>query len=182
MITPRCAHMIWRETRTFLERCWDGSWRAASEEKARRPRIAIGRRALVPQWRQDYPNPTGQRPRRPRWATSGHMHPSKRHRGQPWTVRVFKVLLGSSPITSTSPTSKAYWKSGPFAPPELPGFYSTVTLSDTRQDGRTPDNVATSGCSEPGLQCRADKAAPKTIPSARIDSPATGHCRKNASI
>jgi hypothetical protein len=32
------------------------------------------------------------------------------------------VLPGSSPITFTSPSSKAHQKSGPFAPPTLPGL------------------------------------------------------------
>jgi hypothetical protein len=33
-------------------------------------------------------------------------------------------LSGSSPITTTSPSSKAHQKSGPFAPPALPGVNS----------------------------------------------------------
>src|SRR5258708_17036941 len=32
------------------------------------------------------------------------------------------VFAGSSPITTTSPSSKAHQKSGPFAPPALPGI------------------------------------------------------------
>ena len=48
------------------------------------------------------------------------------------------MLLGSSPITRTSPSSKAYRKSGPFPPPELPGLKSTTTLSDSRC-GRRPE-------------------------------------------
>ena len=47
-------------------------------------------------------------------------------------------MLGSSPITWTSPSSKAYRKSGPFPPPELPGLDSTTTLSDSRC-GRRPE-------------------------------------------
>jgi hypothetical protein len=41
------------------------------------------------------------------------------------------VFAGSSPITSTSPSSKAHQKSGPFAPPALPGLngsYDPVRL------------------------------------------------------
>ena len=53
----------------------------------------------------------------------------------------FQVLQGSSPITSTSPTSKAHWKSGPFPPPELPGFHGTVTRSDTRRSRRPHGDV-----------------------------------------
>ena len=47
------------------------------------------------------------------------------------------MLLGSSPITQTSPTSKARQKSGPFPPPALPGFISRMTLSDSRRDRRS---------------------------------------------
>src|SRR5689334_472459 len=43
------------------------------------------------------------------------------------------VFSGSSPITFTSPSSKAHQKSGPFAPPTLPGFNARTTLSDSRQ-------------------------------------------------
>src|SRR3981081_4175432 len=47
------------------------------------------------------------------------------------------VLPGSSPITFTSPSSKAHQKSGPFAPPALPGLNAPTTLSDSRR-GRRP--------------------------------------------
>ena len=40
------------------------------------------------------------------------------------------MLRGSSPITPTSPSSKAHQKSGSFPPPALPGFNSRMTLSD----------------------------------------------------
>jgi hypothetical protein len=43
------------------------------------------------------------------------------------------VLTGSSPITFTSPSSKAHQKSGSFPPPALPGFNGRMTLSDSRQ-------------------------------------------------
>jgi len=43
-----------------------------------------------------------------------------------------QVLPGSSPITLTSPSSKAHQKSGPFPPPALPGFNGLMTLSDSR--------------------------------------------------
>jgi putative SOS response-associated peptidase YedK len=46
------------------------------------------------------------------------------------------VLPRSSPITSTSPSSKAHQKSGPFAPPALPGLNARTTLSDSRQSRR----------------------------------------------
>ena len=43
------------------------------------------------------------------------------------------MLRGSSPITFTLPSSKARQKSGPFAPPALPGFVTTMTPSDSRR-------------------------------------------------
>ena len=47
-----------------------------------------------------------------------------------------QVLRGSSPITFTSPSSKAHQKSGSFAPPALPGFDAPTTLSDSRRGRR----------------------------------------------
>jgi hypothetical protein len=44
----------------------------------------------------------------------------------------FRAFRGSSPITLSSPTSKAHQKSGSFPPPELPGLNSHTTLSDSR--------------------------------------------------
>jgi len=46
------------------------------------------------------------------------------------------VLLGASPITSTSPSSQARQKSGSFAPPALPSLDARMTLSDSRLDRR----------------------------------------------
>ena len=46
------------------------------------------------------------------------------------------VFSGSSPITVTSPSSKAHQKSGSFPPPALPGFNGRMTLSDSRQSRR----------------------------------------------
>src|SRR5260221_238660 len=43
------------------------------------------------------------------------------------------VFTGSSPITFTSPSSKAHQKSGSFPPPALPSFNGRMTLSDSRQ-------------------------------------------------
>jgi hypothetical protein len=43
------------------------------------------------------------------------------------------VLSGSSPITFTSPSSKAHQKSGPFPLPALPGLIGRMTLSDSRR-------------------------------------------------
>ena len=43
------------------------------------------------------------------------------------------MFVGSSPITFTSPSSKAHQKSGSFPPPALPGFNGRTTLSDSRQ-------------------------------------------------
>src|SRR5499433_3150160 len=46
------------------------------------------------------------------------------------------MFVGSSPITFTSPSSKACQKSGPFAPPALPGLDAHTALSDTRHGHR----------------------------------------------
>ena len=43
------------------------------------------------------------------------------------------MLSGSSPITFTSPSSKARQKSGPFPLPTLPGLIGRMTLSDSRR-------------------------------------------------
>jgi hypothetical protein len=52
--------------------------------------------------------------------------------------RSLSVLPGSSPITFTSPTSKAQQKVGSFPPPALPGLIGSMTLSDSRQSCRLP--------------------------------------------
>jgi len=46
------------------------------------------------------------------------------------------VFAGSSPITFTSPSSKAHQKSGSFPLPTLPGFNGRMTLSDSRHGRR----------------------------------------------
>ena len=51
-------------------------------------------------------------------------------------LRSSTVLPGLSPITSTSPSSEAHRKSGPFAPPALPGLNARTTLSDSRHGRR----------------------------------------------
>jgi hypothetical protein len=48
------------------------------------------------------------------------------------------VFAGSSPITTTSPSSKAHQKSGHFAPPALPGFNARTSLSATEATGPGP--------------------------------------------
>src|SRR3982074_2591520 len=49
------------------------------------------------------------------------------------------VFAGSSPITTTSPSSKAHQKSGPFPQPALPGFNGHTTPSDSRHGRRLRD-------------------------------------------
>src|SRR5713101_513529 len=46
------------------------------------------------------------------------------------------VFAGSSPITTTSPSSKAHQKSGPFPQPALPGVNGHTTPSDSRHGRR----------------------------------------------
>src|SRR5713226_4402832 len=48
----------------------------------------------------------------------------------------YQALSGSSPITLTSPSSKAHQKSGPFAPPALPSISAPTAPSDSRRDQR----------------------------------------------
>jgi hypothetical protein len=50
-------------------------------------------------------------------------------------------VSGSSPITRSSPSSKAHQKSGAFPPPELPGFFGTMSLSDSRRCRRPNGGV-----------------------------------------
>jgi hypothetical protein len=57
------------------------------------------------------------------------LRPRHSSRGRRLSLMVFS---GSSPITTTSPSSKAHQKSGPFAPPALPGLDAHTTLSDSR--------------------------------------------------
>ena len=49
------------------------------------------------------------------------------------------VFAGSSPITTTPPSSKAHQKSGPFPQPALPGFDGHTTPSDSRHGRRLRD-------------------------------------------
>src|SRR5262245_30324910 len=46
------------------------------------------------------------------------------------------VFAGSSPITTTSSSSNAHQKSGPFAPLALPSLNAPTTLSDSRHGRR----------------------------------------------
>ncbi len=47
-------------------------------------------------------------------------------------LRIVSGVCRLSPITRSSPSSKACQKSGAFPPPELPGFIGTMHLSDSR--------------------------------------------------
>jgi hypothetical protein len=67
------------------------------------------------------------------------------------------VLLGLAPIARSSPSSKAHQKSGSFPPPALPGFISTMALSDARRS-------------------RRPMAALRPLPLPRRASPANPHC------
>ena len=69
------------------------------------------------------------------------------------------MLPGSSPITRSSPPSKAFQKSGSFPPPALPGFLGTTTLSDSR-------------CSRRPLSASRPLPSPQRVsPVARITFP-----------
>ena len=62
------------------------------------------------------------------------------------------MLPGSSPITRSSPSSKAFQKSGSFPPPALPGFIGTTAPSDSHRS-------------------RRPKSASRSLPSPRWVSP-----------
>ena len=49
------------------------------------------------------------------------------------SLPILVVLSGSSPITDPRPLQKARLKQGSFPPPPLPGFTSTMTLSDSHR-------------------------------------------------
>src|ERR1700676_1409733 len=51
----------------------------------------------------------------------------------------FMWFVGLSPIPPTSPSSKAHQKSGPFPQPALPGFNGHTTPSDSRHGRRLRD-------------------------------------------
>ena len=53
-------------------------------------------------------------------------------------LRIVSGVCRLSPITRSSPSSKAYQKSGAFPPPELPGFIGTTHLSDSRMARHLP--------------------------------------------
>jgi hypothetical protein len=86
------------------------------------------------------------------------------------------VFAGSSPITFTSPSSKAHQKSGSFPPPALPGFIGRMTLSDSRQCRRLqatlrplPSHMTgLPRLPEPPFQ-RAEPTTPADRAGARVD-------------
>ncbi len=53
-------------------------------------------------------------------------------------LRIVSGVCRLSPITRSSPSSKAYQKSGAFPPPALPGFIGTMHLSDSRMARHLP--------------------------------------------
>jgi hypothetical protein len=61
------------------------------------------------------------------------------------------VLRGSSPITRSCPSSKAFQKSGSFPPPALPGFSGTMALSDSRRGHQAALGVEAATLAATGL-------------------------------
>jgi hypothetical protein len=86
------------------------------------------------------------------------------------------VFAGSSPITFTSPSSKAHQKSGSFPLPALPGFNGRMTLSDSRQCRRLEATLRPLPSHRTGLPRlpeppfrRAEPTTPADRAGARVD-------------
>ena len=80
----------------------------------------------------------GQQTNRTRFRYGEQLSFAPRHSNLPRRLSLM-VLAGSSPITTTSPSSKAHQKSGSFPQPALPGFDGRTTLSDSRHGRRLRD-------------------------------------------
>jgi hypothetical protein len=77
------------------------------------------------------------------------------------------VLPGLLPITSTSPSSEAHRKSGPFAPQALPGLHARTTVSDSRH-GRRLEATGLPRLPEPPFR-RAEPTTPADRAGAGVD-------------
>jgi hypothetical protein len=84
------------------------------------------------------------------------------------------VFAGSSPITTTSPSSKAHQKSGSFAPPALPGLNAHMTPSDSRR-GRRLRDVEAATLAVTGLPRLPEPPFRRAVPTTPADR--TGACR-----
>src|SRR6202790_4420297 len=76
------------------------------------------------------------------------------------------VFAGSSPITTTSPSSKAHQKSGPFPEPALPGFDGHTTPSDSRH-GRHLRDVEAATLALTGLPRLPEPPFRRAVPTPR---------------
>src|SRR6202790_1434620 len=76
------------------------------------------------------------------------------------------VFAGSSPITTTSPSSKAHQKSGPFPEPALPGFDGHTTPSDSRH-GRHLRDVEAATLALTGLPRLPEPPFRRAVPTTR---------------
>jgi hypothetical protein len=84
------------------------------------------------------------------------------------------VLLGSLPITLTSLSAKAHQKSGPSAPPALPGLNARTTLSDSHL-GRRLLRVEAATLAQ-------DRSPPITRPPSRRAAPTTSADRAGTRV
>src|SRR6202451_4032922 len=90
-----------------------------------------------------------------------------RHSNLRWRLSLM-VFAGSSPITTTSPSSKAHQKSGSFAPPALPGLNAHMTPSDSRR-GRRLRDVEAATLAVTGLPRLPDPPFRRAVPTTPAD-------------
>jgi hypothetical protein len=81
----------------------------------------------------------------------------------------FQVLPGSSPITFTSPSSKAHQKSGSFPPPALPGLNGRMTLSDSRPSRRLEATLRPLPSPRTGLPRLPEPPSRRAVPTTPAD-------------
>ena len=79
------------------------------------------------------------------------------------------MLPGSSPITFTSPSSKAHQKSGSFPPPALPGFNGRMTLSDSRPSRRLEATLRPLPSPRTGLPRLPEPPSRRAVPTTPAD-------------
>ena len=80
-----------------------------------------------------------------------------------------RVLPGSSPITLTSPSSKARQKPGTFAPPALRGLGAHTTLSDSRHGRRLQATLRPLPPHSTGLPRLPEPPSRRAVPTTPAD-------------
>jgi hypothetical protein len=82
-----------------------------------------------------------------------------------------QVLQGSSPITFTSPSSKAHQKSGSFAPPALPGLVMSETCSACTLQRPCPTPAVATACRDVEAATLANDGSPPITTNHLSDVP-----------